>query len=263
MRNLREDAAMATYDWGSKSPLLRPREMLHRRKKDYLDRIEAHSQLPPVYSAVGPSYPLWLACEALWGYCMHLAEVDGLKPTDPKASLRKFNVWYPTTREDFLQRARKLLQPIAGTQSYPKHFPRAGETDQQVAARSASLVDGGLVSLLAPDLTDERLVSLVWAASCAWIDALMVGLDKAVQWTDGVAWEVASDSAKVRRAVEVRGLTTGYVAGKATSLLAVEWSDQIIHAYPISSQDGLARNARVIPPSMDTSGSTQVDTGKS
>lgn len=234
------------FNW-SDTMLLRERpavvvpELLPTAVRDVTYAIQ-QSFLLPVYLPSGWVHrPLYGALVGLWQQCIanHAVDFeDGFLDPSTHSGLSMFlvedmgdedevrvllanhGIWYPHARSEFLQHVRHLCKPVAGPREYPKHFPFFGEPVSEVMDRSRRSSQGEKVSLLDPSLSNADFVDLVWRGSELWLNVIVA----------------SSAEATVRRGISSAHVV-GYVDGRPTRCLAVEWGSQTAHAYPVRDDE--------------------------
>lgn len=126
--------------------------------------------------------------------------------------------WYQLALDDFGAQTRLLVAPIAGPQRQEKHFPtRTCRTYEDLRRCSNNKVGGRAASQFLYGIDESILASTVRAVEVEVFDSLI-------------------GASKFRTSVDCM-CGIGVVEGEEASHIAIEWSPDVVHAYPVTDAE--------------------------
>jgi hypothetical protein len=137
--------------------------------------------------------------------------------------LREVRTWIPAVRARYVKQFNSLIKiKVAGRGDYPKHYPAAGLTRDQIIART----NGG-DSLFFPELTVEVQTTVMWEVF------VMHHMSPFSTWRGGV-----EDSSFVVDTLSEIGASKGVVTTHLRILF--NSSSGVVHMYPVPPDDAPA-----------------------
>lgn len=170
--------------------------------------------------------------EALEFQYVHFEFWDDLRP-----NALNIDNWYGRASEEFADQVRNFAAPFSLPSQRPKHYPPTYARTQDDLRRASTRGE----SVLAFGLGPEELGMLARRIEPELLDELWGGL-------------------KYRGAVDCL-TTVGFSDGTPTPYLAVEWTPQAVHAYPVSETEALTLSVPWTHEWTCTDGATEVVPG--
>ena len=178
--------------------------MLDERWRTWCRDFEVDSEIPLVeeHGYLEETLEFWYVQLEFW---------DDLRP-----DAVNIQSWYATAAAGFAEQVANFAAPFSLPSERPKHYPPASARTEQDLRRSSRSGE----SVLAFGLGPNELGMLARSVESQFFDELWGG-------------------AKYRGAVDCL-TTVGFVEGEPTHYLAVEWTPQAVHAYPVSEREAVA-----------------------